>query len=93
MACDVETEVRTCHPEHGDPRGQRYGKGAGQGIDSTQGTQGIAGTFTLDYCAKDDEKRAMIAAVRKDTMRVPTAVPKTLAASLAPSDQPRNNRW
>ena len=30
------------------------------------------------------------AAVPKLTMRVPTAVPNTLAASLAPSDQPRN---
>ncbi len=29
------------------------------------------------------------AAVANLTMRVPTAVPKTLAASLAPSDQPR----
>ena len=32
----------------------------------------------------------IIAAVVKRTMRVPTAVPNTLAASLAPSDQPRN---
>ena len=31
------------------------------------------------------------AAVVKRTMRVPTAVPNTLAASLAPSDQPRNS--
>ena len=29
--------------------------------------------------------------VVKRTMRVPTAVPKTFAASLAPSDQPRNS--
>jgi hypothetical protein len=32
-----------------------------------------------------------IAAVLNRTMRVPTAVPKTLAASLAPRDHPRNN--
>jgi hypothetical protein len=31
------------------------------------------------------------AAVLKRTMRVPTAVPKTFAASFAPKDQPRNN--
>ncbi len=31
----------------------------------------------------------IIAAVVKRTMRLPTAVPKTLAASFAPSDQPR----
>ena len=33
----------------------------------------------------------MIAAVLKLTILVPTAVPKTLAASLAPRDQPKNN--
>ena len=32
-----------------------------------------------------------IAAVLKRTIRVPTAVPKTFAASFAPKDQPRNN--
>ena len=31
------------------------------------------------------------AAVLKRTIRVPTAVPKTLAASFAPKDHPRNN--
>ena len=40
-----------------------------------------------------DKARAVTtaAAVRKVTMRVPTAVPKTLAASLAPRDQPRKS--
>lgn len=33
----------------------------------------------------------IIAAVVKLTIRVPTAVPNTLAASFAPSAQPRNN--
>jgi hypothetical protein len=33
----------------------------------------------------------IIAAVLKRTIRVPTAVPKTFAASFAPKDQPRNN--
>ena len=33
----------------------------------------------------------IIAAVLKLTILVPTAVPKTLAASLAPRDQPKNN--
>ena len=33
----------------------------------------------------------MKAALVKLTIRLPTAVPNTLAASLAPSDQPRNN--
>jgi len=33
---------------------------------------------------------AMTAAVRKRTILVPTAVPKMLAASLAPNDHPRN---
>ena len=33
----------------------------------------------------------IIAAVLKRIIRVPTAVPKTLAASLAPNDQPKNN--
>ena len=33
----------------------------------------------------------MIAAVLKRTIRVPTAVPKTFAASFAPKDHPRNN--
>ena len=32
----------------------------------------------------------MIAAVRNLTILVPTAVPKILAASLAPNDQPKN---
>ena len=32
-----------------------------------------------------------IAAVLKRTIRVPTAVPKTFAASFAPKDHPRNN--
>jgi len=32
---------------------------------------------------------AIRAAVEKRTIRLPTAVPKTLAASLAPSDQPK----
>ena len=36
-------------------------------------------------------KLQTMAAVLKLTMRVPTAVPKTFAASLAPRDQPRNN--
>jgi hypothetical protein len=36
-------------------------------------------------------KLQTIAAVLNRTIRVPTAVPKTLAASLAPKDQPRNN--
>jgi hypothetical protein len=33
----------------------------------------------------------MIAAVRNPTIRVATAVPKTFAASLAPSDHPRKS--
>tara|TARA_B100002049_G_C15895838_1_gene297794 strand:+ start:314 stop:607 length:294 start_codon:yes stop_codon:yes gene_type:complete len=36
-------------------------------------------------------KLQTIAAVLNRTIRVPTAVPKTLAASLDPKDQPRNN--
>jgi hypothetical protein len=34
---------------------------------------------------------ATIAAVLNRIIRVPTAVPKILAASFAPNDQPRNN--
>jgi len=36
-------------------------------------------------------KLQTIAAVLNRTIRVPTAVPKTFAASFAPRDQPRNN--
>jgi hypothetical protein len=47
-----------------------------------------AGPFTIPPRITKTAHR--LAAVEKRTIREATAVPKTLAASLAPRDQPRN---